>query len=91
MCAVVADLIGRKQVAGFLIEQHNACYLMAGQLDYVELGAAHDRKRRRFSAIAAVHHRLLSAASFVELYVPEATPYCFDIIRAAPAMPRWLT
>ena len=40
MCAVVADLIGRKQVARFLIEQHNACYLMTGQLNYIKLGAA---------------------------------------------------
>ena len=41
VCTVVADLIGREQIAGRGIKQHNACYLMARQLDYVELGAAH--------------------------------------------------
>ena len=41
VCAVVADLVGREQVAGRGIKQHNACYLMARQLDHVKLGAAH--------------------------------------------------
>ena len=41
VCTVVADLVGREQVAGRGIKQHDACYLMARQLDHVKLGAAH--------------------------------------------------
>ena len=41
MCAVVADLVGRKQVAGRGIEQHDACHLVSRQLDYIKFRAAH--------------------------------------------------
>ena len=41
VCAVVADLVGREQVAGRGIEQHDACHLVSRQLDYIKFRAAH--------------------------------------------------
>ena len=41
VCAVVADLVGREQIAGRGIEQHDACHLVSRQLDYIKFRAAH--------------------------------------------------